>query len=233
VCDLLVNAAGERLIASETSSILVASAAVVCGCCAAYVDFHASQVQATLLVLLVSGFALGCFKRRPAWLPALIIAALLPGKSVTGVDVTDNALPDLRIPYLRFDGLRLPFADRSFDCAMLCNVLHHVEPGARADLLREALRVTGGGPLVVKDHLAGAPLDRLRLWVLDVLGNVPRGFMVDATYLDGRQWEALLTELHCVGAILPASQYRSGAWAWCFPNRLEICFRVTQSSFQT
>ena len=47
VCDLLVTAAGERLMASETSSILVASAAVVCGCCAAYVDFHASEVQAT------------------------------------------------------------------------------------------------------------------------------------------------------------------------------------------
>src|SRR3989442_7426895 len=91
------------------------------------------------------------------------IAALLPGKSVTGVDVTDNALPDLRIPYLRVDGLRLPFADRSFDCAMLCNMLHHVAPGVRADLLREALRVTGGGPLLVKDHLAGAPLDRVRL----------------------------------------------------------------------
>jgi SAM-dependent methyltransferase len=158
------------------------------------------------------------------------IAALLPGKSVTGVDLTDNALPDLSIPYLRFDGLRLPFADRSFDCAMLCNMLHHVAPGARADLLREALRVTGGGPLLVKDHLAGAPLDRLRLWVLDVLGNAPRGFMVDATYLDDRQWEALLTELHCVGALLPPSQYRSGAWAWCFPNRLEICFRMTPFS---
>jgi hypothetical protein len=82
VCDLLVTAAGERLMASETSSILVAFAAVVCGCCAAYVDFHASEVQATLLVLLVSSFALGCIKPRRAWLPALIIAALLPGVHV-------------------------------------------------------------------------------------------------------------------------------------------------------
>jgi len=100
-------------------------------------------------------------------------------------------------------------------------------------VLREALRVTGGGPLLIKDHVAGAPLDRLRLWLLDVLGNAPRGFMIEATYLDHRQWEALLAELDCAGAILPLSQYRSGAWAWCFPNRLEICFRITQSNFHT
>jgi hypothetical protein len=83
VCDLLVTAAGERLMASETSSILVAFVAVVCGCGAAYVDFHASEVQATLLVLLVSSFALGCIKPRRAWLSALIMAALLPGVHVT------------------------------------------------------------------------------------------------------------------------------------------------------
>ena len=79
VCDLLVTATGKRLIALETSSILVAFAAVACGCCAAYIDFHASEVQATLLVLLASSFALGCIKPRRAWFSALIIAVLLPG----------------------------------------------------------------------------------------------------------------------------------------------------------
>ena len=82
VCDLLVTAAGERSIASETSSILVAFAAVVCGCGAAYVDFHANEVQTTLLVLLVSSFALGCIKPRRTWLSALIMAAVLPGVHV-------------------------------------------------------------------------------------------------------------------------------------------------------
>ena len=79
VCDLLVTAIGERWMASETSSILVAFAAVVCGCYATYVDFHASEVQATLLILLVTSFALGCIKPRRAWLSAMIIAVFLPG----------------------------------------------------------------------------------------------------------------------------------------------------------
>jgi SAM-dependent methyltransferase len=154
------------------------------------------------------------------------IAALFPGKSVVGVDVASNGLPDLRIPLLRFDGSRLPFADRSFDCVLFCNVLHHVAPAARSGLMREALRVTGGGPLVIKDHLSSAPPDRLRLWFLDVLGNASRGFMVSAQYLDERQWGELLRELDCTGEVLPASAYRAGIWERCFPNRLEMSLRI-------
>ena len=92
--------------------------------------------------------------------------------------------------------------------------------------MREALRVTGGGPLVIKDHVAATPLDALRLWILDVLGNAPRGAMISASYLGEPQWEALLRELGCTGDMLPVSAYRTGLWDWCFPSRLEICFRI-------
>ncbi|HUF80196.1 MAG TPA: class I SAM-dependent methyltransferase [Burkholderiales bacterium] len=157
------------------------------------------------------------------------IAALFPGKSVTGVDIAPNPLATLRIPFARFDGHRIPFADQSFDCALFSNVLHHVKPAVRPGLLREALRVTGGGPLVVKDHLASAPLDGIRLWLLDVLGNAPFGFMVAADYLDHREWETLLRETDCAGEVFPVSSYRTGLWERCFPNRLEVCFRVSSA----
>jgi SAM-dependent methyltransferase len=160
------------------------------------------------------------------------IAVLFPGKSVVGVDVAPNTLKGLRIPLVKFDGRRLPFADHSFDSALFCNVLHHVRPEVRKGLLREALRVTGGGTLVVKDHLASAPLDGLRLWFLDFLGNAPRGSMISAEYLGERQWEALLRETDCTGEILPVSAYRAGLWNWCFPNRLEICFRAGRKAVE-
>lgn len=159
-----------------------------------------------------------------------IIATLMPGKTVIGVDVAARALPGLRIPLVRFDGRQLPFPDRSFDCALFCNSLHHVPPPVRPALLREALRVTGGGSLVIKDHLVAAPLDRLRLWALDFLGNAPRGAMVSAEYLAAQQWDDLLSEVRCAGERLPVSAYRVGLWNWCFPSRLEACFRVRRAA---
>jgi len=163
-------------------------------------------------------------------LVAETLAALAPGKQPIGVDIAGHALPDLRIPFARFDGRRLPFADGVFDCALMCNMLHHVKPEMRARLLREALRVTGGGPLIIKDHLASTWLDHVRLWALDVLGNAPRGFMISASYLEPGDWERLLAELGLSGVILPPAPYRGGAFSLVFPNRLEICLRVSRDS---
>lgn len=153
----------------------------------------------------------------------------LPGKSVTGVDVAPRLLPSVRFACAAYDGVNLPFADGAFDCALFCNVLHHVHPASRGRLLREALRVTGGGPVLVKDHLARSTFDRLRLAVLDLVGNLPFGGMVRAEYLAERDWSRLLGELGCSRHALPASSYRSGLSALCFPNRLEVCFSATQS----
>jgi SAM-dependent methyltransferase len=157
------------------------------------------------------------------------IAEFLPGKAVTGVDVAPRLLPTVRFPCAAYDGVRLPFADGAFDCALFCNVLHHVEPAVRPALLGEALRVTRGGPVVVKDHLARSALDRLRLAALDFVGNAPFGGMVRARYLSEADWTDLLSRVDGAREALPVSGYRSGLSALCFPNRLEICFSVRQS----
>ncbi len=154
------------------------------------------------------------------------IAAMFPGKTVTAVDVTNRILPTVRIPFRTFDGQVLPFEAGSFDCALLCNVLHHVKTDQRQGLLREILRVTGGGPLVIKDHLAETRLDHVKLAWLDFAGNAPFGGMVRAWYLGGRDWNELFAELQCSGELLPDSPYRRGLYALLFCNRLEICLRV-------
>ena len=161
------------------------------------------------------------------------IASLLPGKSVVGVDVERRVLPGLRIPFLRFDGRRLPFADGAFDCALFCNVLHHVGPEARPALLAEALRVTGGGPLVIKDHLPASTLDHWKLAWLDFLGNVPFGGMVSAKYLEDAEWRALAEGLGCRSERIDGAGYRGALSAWLLPNRLEFCLRLVQSRRQT
>ncbi len=160
-------------------------------------------------------------------LVAEMMASMFPGKTVAAVDVTNRVLPTVRVPFQTFDGQRLPFESGSFDCALFCNVLHHVSLDQRVPLLREALRVTGGGPLVIKDHLASSELDHVRLAMLDFMGNVPFGGMVTARYLSGADWEKLLGDLRCRGERLPESPYRGGVFAAIFSNRLEICLRVT------
>ena len=57
------------------------------------------------------------------------------------------------------DGRSLPYADRSFDVAHASLVLHHLEPAAALDLLREMARVSRLG-VVIND------LDRGRLGLL-------------------------------------------------------------------
>jgi len=54
--------------------------------------------------------------------------------------------------------------------------------------------------------------------------------MVSAQYLGSADWDELLRELDCAGEVLPVSAYRSGLWSWCFPNRLETSFRISQAA---
>lgn len=161
---------------------------------------------------------------------AELIASSFPGKSVVAVDVTNRVLPTVNVPFRTFDGHTLPFGDNSFDGALLCNVLHHVKSDARRGLLTEILRVTGGGPIVIKDHVARSGLDRLKLACLDFAGNAPFGGMVEASYLTAADWNRLLAELQCTGEMLPRSRYRGGVFAVMFPNGLEVCFRITAAA---
>jgi ubiquinone/menaquinone biosynthesis C-methylase UbiE len=155
-------------------------------------------------------------------LMAQVIQDLFPGAVVTAVDVQDRFLPNLSVQTSLFNGTSLPFDSGSFDCAILLNVLHHVPPPHRVELVSECLRVTGGGPLHIKDHLSEGPLDDRRLWTLDMLGNALFGGMIDAQYLRHQDWAELARRTGCVIAYHPVRAYRRLPLAAVFPNRLEI-----------
>lgn len=66
---------------------------------------------------------------------------------VTGVDVCDYA--DSTIPFLVYDGVSLPFPDKSFDVVFLAFVLHHTtDHGA---ILGEACRVARKKIIIFED----------------------------------------------------------------------------------
>ena len=145
---------------------------------------------------------------------------------VASVDVEDRFLKSLDIETRVYDGARLPFADAAFDCITFSNVLHHVPRPIRPALMRECARVAGGGPIYIKDHLAVSHLDHPRLLVLDLMGNLPFGGMVKASYLTAEDWRQLAAAAGYRIDRQVGGAYRSGMFERLFPNRLEVTMRI-------
>jgi ubiquinone/menaquinone biosynthesis C-methylase UbiE len=153
------------------------------------------------------------------------IKELFAVEQVVSIDIQDRYLAGLDIETRTYDGQTLPFPDHCFDCVMLCNVVHHVPRPMRTSFLKECGRVTKTGTIYIKDHLAESAIDRLRLSILDLLGNLPFGGMVEATYLASSEWSMLAKE---AGFRIEAEQcdtYRGGLTSYVFPNRLELLMK--------
>jgi SAM-dependent methyltransferase len=118
------------------------------------------------------------------------VLAIRPELSVRGADVLVR--PKTHIAVDRFDGVTLPYADRSFDAVMIVDVLHHAENPLR--LLREAGRVCRG-VVVVKDHLCDPWLGRARLTLMDVVGNARHGVHLANAYWKRAEWRSAFREL--------------------------------------
>jgi SAM-dependent methyltransferase len=145
--------------------------------------------------------------------------------AVTSVDIEDRFLKTLDIATSVYDGAKMPFADGAFDCAVFSNVIHHVPVEVRPGLMAEVARVTGHGPIYIKDHIATSTIDHARLFALDAIGNVPFGGMVKARYLTLPEWQALATGAGYRIDQQISGTYRGPAYAMIFPNRLETTMR--------
>lgn len=150
---------------------------------------------------------------------------------VVSVDIHDRYLHSLTIQTQTYDGTALPFADASFDCILIFNVLHHVPRAARLQVLRECRRVAGDGPIFIKDHIRHGALDGARLAALDLMGNMPFHGMVQARYLGEEEWRELADGIgDAVLAETRGGPYRSGLFGALFPNRLETTMKWRPSS---
>jgi len=90
--------------------------------------------------------------------------------------------------YRPFDGLHLPFEDKTFDVVLFSDVLHHCLPRA-PQLLREAARV--GRFVVVKDHFERGMLSRQMLRLMDFVGNYGYGVLVPKKYFTPQSFREL------------------------------------------
>lgn len=107
------------------------------------------------------------------------------GAAVIGVDVRRST--DAPIPYISFDGARLPFPDKSFDAALLCYVLHHARD--QRAFMREVRRVLGvGGMAVIYEDIPESFWDAAACRAHD---RAWRGRTGPCRFRLAREWRAL------------------------------------------
>ena len=121
---------------------------------------------------------------------ASLISQQRPDVSISGVDVLVR--PNTLIPVEAFDGLTLPYPDKSFDAVLFIDVLHHSnEPFT---LLREAMRVARKF-VIIKDHLRDGFLAGFTLRFMDYIGNARHSVALPYNYLARSQWLKAFSEL--------------------------------------
>lgn len=114
------------------------------------------------------------------------LMAMKPWLKIIGAEI--NPRPGTLISIIKFDGNKLPFADKSFDFVLLLDVLHH-EQDFR-NLLTECVRVADKF-ILIKDHLAENFWDKARLSIMDWLGNYFYHVPLTYNYLSQQTWREL------------------------------------------
>jgi SAM-dependent methyltransferase len=115
---------------------------------------------------------------------ALALMRLRPDLKVEGVDVVPR--PKTMLPVTQYDGVRLPFEDKSFDYVTIVDVLHHTtDPTV---VLSEASRVARQG-VVIKDHLREGFLAQETLSFMDWCGNFGDGVPMPYNFLSRSEWQ--------------------------------------------
>jgi ubiquinone/menaquinone biosynthesis C-methylase UbiE len=118
------------------------------------------------------------------------LMAVKPNLNIVGVET--KAHPDCHIKNRVYDGENLPFPDKSFDYALLINVLHHTDDPAK--VLSEASRVARHG-IVIKDHYANSRLDFYTLVAMERIGNAFIDISQPYNFFSERQWDALFQKV--------------------------------------
>ncbi len=114
-----------------------------------------------------------------------------PALGFEGIDVMLR--PHTAIPAQLYDGVNVPFADKSFDWVTIIDVLHHTDDPA--SVLAECVRVARRG-VVIKDHLREGFAAHMTLRVMDWVGNHGHDVRLPYNYLSKTEWFEMFSRLN-------------------------------------
>lgn len=125
---------------------------------------------------------------------AALLQKAMPSLSIQGCEVTDRGKSFIPMTY--YDGKRVPFADKSFDYAMVINMLHHTaDPRI---VLKEAARVSRKG-IIIKDHYANNRFDYYNLLAMEYMNPGFRQIMqLPLHFYSEKEWSLIFAECSLV-----------------------------------
>jgi ubiquinone/menaquinone biosynthesis C-methylase UbiE len=113
--------------------------------------------------------------------------------SITGVDVID--INKTGLPFEIFDGIKLPFPDKSFDCVMIIFVLHHMSFDKQLRLLNECRRVAKRAVIVAEDVFNNT-MEKIILGLLDNSNwLLSKEMSLPHTFRKEKEWENTFRKL--------------------------------------
>lgn len=109
---------------------------------------------------------------------------------ITGADVLKRE--ETHIPVTVYDGNKLPFPDKSFDCVIFIDTLHHTDDPT--SIMIEAKRVAKKN-IIIKDHYAENRFSFAVLKFMDWVGNKFHGVVLPYNYLPSARWTEIYKSL--------------------------------------
>jgi SAM-dependent methyltransferase len=151
------------------------------------------------------------------------------GLEVHGIDVLPRASTCISVQ--PFDGIRIPYQDKSFDFALLVDVLHHTDRPLL--LLREADRVARCG-VIIKDHVTSGLFSLYTLRFMDWVGNARYSVRLPYNFWTQSQWQDAFSRL---GWKTIQWEHKLGLYPkpadWVFGRRLHFIGRFAAAAAAT
>lgn len=108
---------------------------------------------------------------------------------ILGIDILDQRI--VKIPFLIYDGEKIPFLDDTFDLILISFVLHHTQDPIK--ILNEAKRV--GKRIIIFEDIPEGIFGKIRCWIHLLSWKLFFGGNSKFNFFKEKEWEEIFERL--------------------------------------